>query len=387
MRILTFIATTCLLLSCEDSFKPKSLNITQEQAKEVTVYETDKTPSNLFDWGIFYIKDGSLNLRSDAFPYHLNTPLFSDYAHKFRSIWIPKDSKISIKANGDLNFPTGTIITKTFYYARDDFKNGVLKAKLEDHVHSKGTSIDLKLNHLIETRLLVKQENGWQALPYIWNQDQTNAELEVTGGSIEVVLQGSTKQEFTYMVPDANQCKGCHVSNHTSGILKPIGPKVRHLNLDYDYSPQLTDNQLKQMLARGMINELPKVMTANWDWRKRNLNTVEAARSYLDINCAHCHNPDGPADTSALYLNKENKHKAHLGICKTAVAAGKGTGDRPYDITPGDADKSIIVFRMDSVDPSVAMPELGRATIHEEGVQLIKDWINGLEGDCKIPKS
>ncbi len=33
-------------------------------------------------------------------------------------------------------------------------------------------------------------------------------------------------------------------------------------------------------------------------------------------------------------------------------------------------------------DPGMMMPELGRSMVHEEGLALINEWINSLEGQC-----
>ena len=72
----------------------------------------------------------------------------------------------------------------------------------------------------------------------------------------------------------------------------------------------------------------------------------------------------------------------HMGWCKQPVAAGKGTGDRLFDIKPGDAAGSVLWYRMDSDDPAVMMPELGRSTAHREGVRLIGEWIDAQQGKC-----
>ena len=63
---------------------------------------------------------------------------------------------------------------------------------------------------------------------------------------------------------------------------------------------------------------------------------------------------------------------------KSPVAAGKGSGNLKYDIVPGAPDKSILVRRMNSIQPEVMMPELGRKLIHTEGVKLIREWIEGM---------
>jgi hypothetical protein len=64
------------------------------------------------------------------------------------------------------------------------------------------------------------------------------------------------------------------------------------------------------------------------------------------------------------------------------VAAGQGTGDHTFDIVPGRPDDSILVYRMSSLDPGAMMPEVGRATVHEEGVALVRDWITAWLGSC-----
>src|SRR5690606_33537592 len=108
----------------------------------------------------------------------------------------------------------------------------------------------------------------------------------------------------------------------------------------------------------------------------------QQARSYLDINCAHCHNPRGPARTSGLYLDPATPLGIPFGLCKQPVAAGKGSGDRRVDIHPGQPDASVLIYRMESTDPSVMMAELGRSTVHREGLDLLTRWMAGLPGGC-----
>lgn len=71
-----------------------------------------------------------------------------------------------------------------------------------------------------------------------------------------------------------------------------------------------------------------------------------------------------------------------LGFCKQPIAAGKGTGNRRYDIVPGHAADSIFDYRLDSDDPAIMMPEVGRSVVHREGVALIRAWIDAQSGSC-----
>ena len=98
-------------------------------------------------------------------------------------------------------------------------------------------------------------------------------------------------------------------------------------------------------------------------------------RAWLELNCAHCHNPQGPARNSGLDLMASQRQPTPYGIFKTSVAAGRGTGGRDFDIVPGDPEKSIMMFRIESIDAGIMMPELGKRLIHREGADLVRQWI------------
>src|SRR5262249_34263191 len=167
-------------------------------------------------------------------------------------------------------------------------------------------------------------------------------------------------------------------------IMAPIGPKARHINKDYPY-PEGTMNQLSYWTKVGYLKGAPPPEQAPrvpvWDDEKT--GTLAArARAYLDINCAHCHNPVGPSSNSGLYLTATVTDPARLGVCKAPVAAGRGSGDLLFSVVPGRPGESIMVYRMNSNGPKIMMPELGRTIVHEEGVALIREWIRRMEGTC-----
>jgi len=112
---------------------------------------------------------------------------------------------------------------------------------------------------------------------------------------------------------------------------------------------------------------------AEWDDDKADLH--KRSMAYLDVNCGHCHNPQGAAHTSGLTLLADSPVGLALGVYKATVSAGLGTGGHQYSIVPGHPDKSIMIYRMNSLEPGAMMPEVGRRMIHKEGVQLISDWI------------
>jgi uncharacterized repeat protein (TIGR03806 family) len=310
----------------------------------------------LSDYGFFQQPMRALNPVSDLLPYDLNTPLFTDYASKSRFLYIPEGSTIVYREKEVLDFPEGTILIKNFFYDASQLKNAPEK--------------------IIETRLLIKNNEGWVALPYIWNEAQTEAYLEITGGTVPVQLE-KKDHPFEYRIPSMLQCKSCHELN---AEIIPIGPTARQLNKVYPYAKG-TNNQLKEMIELGWLTNHPE--QGNWpvmpQWDNPSSGSLNArARAYLDINCGHCHRPGGPGKNSGLDLTVFASSEHSLGVGKSPVAAGAGSGGLRYDIVPGEPDRSILTFRMRSNNPGIMMPELGRSLIHEEGIDLIEEWIKSM---------
>lgn len=296
----------------------------------------------------------------DVLPYDLNTPLFSDYAYKLRFVKIPEGNAAVYSADEAFDFPEGTVIAKTFYYPEDFRKPG-------------------KKRRLLETRILYKQAEGWATYPYIWNEEQTEAYYDVAGQikSVEWVHTDGKKRSISYVIPNKNQCKQCH---ELGGQVVPIGPTARSLNKEFAYA-EGSKNQLEHWATQGKLTGFPGVSSAPQAvvWNNPNSGTLaQRARAYLDVNCGHCHRPGGQAATSGLFLNITETDSVELGVNKPPVAAGRASADNLYSIHPGHPEKSILIYRLKSLDPGIMMPEMGRKMVDEEGVKLLEEWIKSL---------
>jgi len=313
--------------------------------------------SKLSEYGLFIGKISEQQPAKELIPYQLNTPLFSDYAEKLRFVKIPAGTHVAYNDSAVFDFPKGTILVKTFYYPVD-FRSPAKGRKL------------------IETRLLIHEEKEWKAYPYIWDEEQAEAYLDVAGDTKQVKYtdeQGKPRQH-AYFIPNMNQCKGCH---NRSEKMWPIGPSARQLSGTFDYG-QGKETQLTHWAQLGKLDGIPEnaALPRAIVWNDPSTGTVsERARLWLDINCAHCHRPNGPASTSGLFLGSEENDPLRIGVRKTPVAAGRGSGDLQFSIFPGQPDKSILVYRMESKDPGVMMPELGRTLSNKEAIALIRQWI------------
>ena len=273
-------------------------------------------------------------------PYRLNTPLYSDGADKLRFVYLPQGTQMQADGEGLLRLPVGAALIKTFAFGEGENRR------------------------LIETRLLLHRTDGWVALPYRWNEAQTDAELALAGGRLEI--DTPDHGTISYRIPNKNQCKECHGLNDA---VVPIGPKARNLSLAW----------LEGRVAEGNLDKVPAGADTLPHWENRQeASASDAARAYLDVNCAHCHRPQATASNSGLDLRWEQDKPMALGVMKRPVAAGRGSGGHEFSVLPGRPESSIMVHRMNSAEPGVAMPELGKSTVDEEGVAVVRRWIAGM---------
>lgn len=367
-----------------------SLMLSSCQDPGPKMFDSSNYPTQLSAWQLLQVQGNQLGLNAAVLPYQLTTPLFSDYALKLRTIWLPDGTAARYQDYEPFDFPVGTVISKTFYYPIDtstgDATNEVIPRLLKAGLNTSeptGTSLDLNNFRLIETRMLVHQAGGWEALPYVWNNEQTDATLQITGDIQRLQLENTT---FAYIVPNRNECAGCHVLDQNGGDLSPIGPAARHLNRLISHE----EGEMRQLALwqrRGWLAGLPDAeqIPANAVWQdsaSADDSVAQRARAYLDINCGHCHQPGGSGDTSGLFLHAAETSDMRLGVCKPPVAAGRGAGGYRFSIVPGQPDESILSYRIESQETGVLMPELGRSLVHKEGLALINAWISAKSGDC-----
>ena len=321
--------------------------------QSVNAFVAEPFPDKLSAWHLFTSSSPTLTPNERVVPYNLNTPLFSDYANKYRFVWMPPGTSATYNADAVFDFPVGTILAKSFAFPVDGNPTHEL---------------------LVETRLLVHTRSGWIGLPYIWNDGQTEARLDLAPDPVPIRYTDAAgkRREFTYFIPNANECKQCHENNH---VMLPIGPKARNLNRDFAYASGPA-NQLAYWTRAGYLDGAPAPdhapTVAKWNDSTATLDA--RARAYLDNNCAHCHQPGGGAGYTGVDLRVTASDLRTFGICKSPNSAGR-VGQLRYDLVPGQPDQSILLARMLSVRPKEMMPQIGRSLVHDEGVALIRQWI------------
>ncbi|CAA0080261.1 Uncharacterised protein [Zhongshania aliphaticivorans] len=346
-------------------------------------------------------------------PFVLNTKLFSDYSTKYRVAYIPEGEQATYRdgndsANATILFPVGTILAKTFSF----------------------TDEPSQTETAAETRLIIKRETSggqvyWEGLEYKWTEEDGKkvATLLQQGDVISASWDyhdvnsgehyvGSTDE---YTLPNANQCQSCHANDDAETGSAPIGPKARNLNRPFASESPLTTgidshpvngkNQLVYWCQNGLMKNCPDNLET--DPTTLYLSSVERnpifnipgdsgytagsdediearVRSYLEVNCAHCHNPRGLAQNTGFYMDVFREVNDTFGICKGPTASGtEGRGGHEYDIVPGNAAESILPYRLgpDATTLAARMPPIARSTVHGTAVDLVSQWINDVVDD------
>jgi uncharacterized repeat protein (TIGR03806 family) len=289
----------------------------------------------LSELNIFVGDLSNLQITPYGFEYDLHSKLFTDYATKQRFFILPIGEKLTYDGEGLPVFPNNTIIVKTFYYNIDD----------------RDPSLGQKI---IETRLLIKIDDSWETGDYKWNDAQTEAVLDLNGSTVPVSWIDSEGEANTvdYEIPANTDCFKCH---QTNGAMTPIGPKMRNINFDFNGSNQL-QNLIDNNMIEGLSDPISVSLTPKWD--DPTISLDRRARAYLDVNCAHCHIQGGFC---------EEESTLRLGY------------EIPYEESAISDRRNSILTRIQNTLPNYGMPLIGTTVLHDEGVDVLIEYINSLE--------
>ena len=326
-------------------------------------YDAEVAPYNtLSEYNFFEGELSDMIPVLGVLPYQPISQLFSDYAHKKRFVWMPDEVSATYQADSKVfDFPVSTILIKSFYY---------------------DNALPENATRIIETRLMIKKETGWVFANYVWNEEQTEAILDTEGSNVDIewMDEGITKN-VNYRIPSNTECLVCHKN---ANIPTPIGVKPQNINSIYTFEDG-DHNQLEKWVSVGYLDGTALPTSDNIetviDWKDNTHSLSLRVRSYLDINCAHCHIDDGHCSYRVIRLGfSETVDEVNMGVC---VDTEENIGNAyRHIISPGRSNRSAMYFRMNTEDDGVKMPLLGRNSIHLEGVELMDEWIESLTTTC-----
>ena len=354
---LWFVLLAVVISSCSDD---SGYSVIEPDPVSPVVFDIENVPyQTLSEYNFF---EGSLRDLEPVYgvlPYTLNSTLFTDYAKKKRFIWLPKGVKASyVNDYSALDFPTGTVLIKNFYY--------------ENVIPNNTTKI-------LETRVMIKLETGWDFANYVWNEEQTEA-YYTNEGSVESFswIEMNETKSVNSKIPRRAECFTCHSKQNTP---LPIGVKPQNLNRTYDFE-EGSMNQLYKLIDQGYLdNNLPTEITSTVNWKDTSQPLELRVRSYLDINCAHCHSDQGYCNYTHIRFGFEHTDNIeNLGVCvENDFQLG---GSDTHIVKPNDPIASALFMRLSSTEDEIKMPLIGRTLVHDKGITLIEEWINSIQTTC-----
>jgi len=322
-------------------------------------------PSTLSQTGAFSDLS-TLTPAQGVIPYELIESFWSDGAVKKRWMVVPNNGthnaaneQVKYSENGVWEYPVGSVLIKHFELPID---------------HT-----DPSITRRLETRFVVVYEPGeayW--LTYRWRNDGTDADLLTTGLDEPIAIStanGPENQVWHY--PSRAECFSCHNENS----MGTLGLRTRNLNSDYTYpSTGLTGNQLVSLSAIGILDQTitdgdtPDLLThARIDDIQSSLE--DRARSYLDLNCAYCHQP--ATGNRAVFDARLSTPLSNQNYFSDLLNESLNIPNEAI-VVPFDTAASVLYQRIHTTG-FFRMPPIAKNVIDQEGSNLIADWIMNID--------
>ena len=361
---LIVIAVAMSLAGCRKEDRPDpdpTGSVPPSSTSQVFVDLAEMPYDSLSKYGFFQGPMSGMQPSEGVLPFAPINALFSDYAKKSRFVWMPPGVSATYESDSSaLVFPDGAVLIKTFYYDGVQPDNG---------------------RRILETRLLFRRNGGWEFADYRWNEEMTEAVYDMTGQNVPITFtdDAGTSHDVIYRIPTETECLTCH---RKANAPVPIGAKPQNMNATFAYADGPM-NQLDKWVSQGYLNGgLPSTINTVADWTDSSLPLNDRVRGYVDINCAHCHTDGRYCDYRPMRFSwTQTTDPAMLGVCVPPHQPRLPI--HSHIVKPGNLEKSLLYYRINSGEDGIRMPLLGRTLIHEEARQLIADWIGSLNETCE----
>ena len=301
-------------------------------------------PKKLSDTGLFSSVP-KLTPAPGVYPFQVNAEMWSDFATAERLIALPGNSSVT---NTDAwRFPLNAVLVRT------------ISLEME-----RGNGNSTKR---IETQLLHHTGDGWGAYSYKWRDDQSDADLVPIDGADELLQVKDHQQPGgirlqPWRFSGRAECLRCHNSWCGTALA---------------FQPEQLGKQFDELAKLKLIATKPKEQKKQLVSPYNHAADLDArARSYLHINCSHCHREAAGGSVPTM-LNFD------LPLEKTrSVNARPILGDlgltRGKVIAPGEPFSSVLLFRASATGRS-RMPYLASELVDDEGIALLREWIHSLD--------
>lgn len=333
--------------------------------------EQTEFPRLLSETGLFN-STADHQFAAGVIPYAINAEPWADGTTAQRFVALPGETILGVHKDGNIqkgdvkgewSYPDGSVLGKTVLLPTDP-----------------------QTQRRLETQILHRHSDQWEAYNYVWNDEQNDALLATGNGfdrSFEIsdpAADGGVSRQSWHFA-SRTECILCHTTRGGS----IYGFRPAQLNRDFNYGT-VRDNQLRTLAHIGLfseplvaghptsdppINQLPH-MTDPFD---SETSLANRARSYLHINCGTCHRRGG-GGTASIQLG-QTRSLLETGVLSRPTQGTFGIID-PWVVAAADPYRSVLYYRMSKLGRG-RMPHFGSRTVDTDGLRLIHDWILQIE--------
>ncbi len=235
----------------------------------------------------------------------------------------------------------------------------------------------------LETQVLHHDGRYWRGYTYRWNDEQTDADLVPADGATTILSVPDPDapegiRELRWTFHGRNQCLRCHNTWNEFALAF----NVAQLNRPFAADP--SRSQLDWLHDLGLLTKVTEEDGRALRWpdpaaTKRLLtesdedtNAEALARTYLHVNCAHCH--QNGAGGTATFDVRYDRTMSGMNLVDAPPMQGSFGIDGAKLVTPGDPHGSVLYYRMLKTG-SGHMPHIGAERVDHRGLKLISDWI------------
>jgi uncharacterized repeat protein (TIGR03806 family) len=332
-------------------------------SRNEAVDQSKDFPRRLSDTGLFSsVKDHVP--APGVVPFSVNVPQWLDHAVGERFVAIPGAAGVTINKDQKPVWPKDSVLVRTLSMDMEAGKPATRKR--------------------LETQLLHFDGRQWRGYSYRWNEAQTDAELVEAGGAeqslvVTDVAAPGGRREQTWRFPSRTQCMTCH--NPWADVT--LGFTLPQLDRAHDYNG-IIDNQVRTL---GHIGVLPAAQKGNQPKAMASLDeqagsVEERARTYLHVNCSHCHRFGG-GGTALIDLRYDIKLSEMKTVTEQPNQGTFAIADARI-IDPGNPARSVLLYRMAKLGHG-RMPQLGSEIVDDRAVTLMAEWIGQMRPPAQTP--
>ncbi len=325
-----------------------------------------KFPTKLSETGLFASVPRH-ELAPGVVPFSIVAQQWADHATAERFVALPGHETVAVHRE-PIEVP-GSMFHQQFVFPQD----GVLVKTISLEMEAGNPASRRRL----ETQLLHFDGRAWRGYSYRWNDEQSDAALVGPAGEDRELIVTDRqapggRRPQTWHYPGRNECFVCHnpwVEHRLAFNLAQLDPREQG-RLERFGVLKFVDRS--ERAEHGDIPSSPAAIVSPYDSK---VAVDLRARSYLQVNCAHCHQfgAGGSADIELRSTVSQREMKL-VGVSPKQGTFGIEDGKL---VAPGDPYHSVLYFRIAKTGAG-RMPHIGSELVDVAGVEVVHRWIRQL---------